>query len=308
VREAPVPSSASAGFAFVNGDIVPTAEARVSVLDRGFLWGDGVYEVTPCFDERPFRLAQHIERLFTSLRAVSISLHVAPPEVVATTEHLLELNRDVTSSHRICRIGHWVTRGIEDWRPLGERDTRATLCILVQPVPRPLDREDYLTGVPLTIVSTRRSPRSVLDPNVKTTSRMNPILAEIEASASGTLGLMLDVDDHVAEGPTFNVFLVRGSELVTPRVGNVLPGITRDAVLELASALGIPTSEADISRDDIATADELFVTASTWGVLPVRSVDRSPPRQRVPGPVTMRLLEELARLTGYDPLDPRSRR
>ena len=295
----------SEGFTFLNGDIVPTAEARVSVLDRGFLWGDGVYEVTPCFDGRPFRLEQHIDRLFSSLRAVAIPLDIAPDALIAKTEELVELNRNVTSSHRICRIGHWVTRGLEGWVPLDERDGGATLCIFVQPVPRTLSGEDYLAGVPLTIVSTRRSPPSVLDPNVKTTSRMNPIVAEMEASSAGSLGLMLDIDDHVAEGPTFNFFLVHERELVTPKVEYVLPGITRRVVLELASTIGVPTREENISRDEIATADEFFVTASTWGVLPARSVDRSPPRQDVPGRVTMRLIEELSRLTGYDPLGGR---
>jgi branched-chain amino acid aminotransferase len=215
----------------------------------------------------------------------------------------VDLNRDVTSSHPVCRVGHWVTRGLEEWVPIDERDGGSTLCILVQPVGRALAPEEYLAGVPLKVVPTRRSPSSVLDPRVKTTSRMNPIVAEMEGSAGGALALMMDIDDHVAEGPTFNFFLVREGELVTPRAENVLPGITRRTVLELAANLTIPTREADLSSYDIATANEFFVTASTWGVLPVASVDRSAPRDEVPGEVTMRLIDELARLTGYHPLE-----
>jgi branched-chain amino acid aminotransferase len=132
---------------------------------------------------------------------------------------------------------------------------------------------------------------------------MNPIVAEMEGSAGGALALMMDIDDHVAEGPTFNFFMVREGELVTPKAENILPGITRRTVLELAANLTIPTREADLSAYDIATANEFFVTASTWGVLPVASVDRSAPRDEVPGEVTMRLIDELARLTGYHPLE-----
>jgi branched-chain amino acid aminotransferase len=294
-----------AGFASLNGEIVPIAEARVSVLDRGFLWGDGVYEVTPCFHGRPFRLDQHIDRLFTSLRFVGMSLGLSRDDLAAATLELVDRNRDVTSSHPVCRVGHWVTRGIEEWVPLQERHADTTLCILVQPVGRTLAPEEYLAGVRLRVVPTRRSPSSVLDPRVKTTSRMNPIIAEMEGSTGGAMALMLDMDGHVAEGPTFNFFLVSEGRLVTPNVQHVLPGITRRAVLELAAELGIPTSEANLSSYELATANEFFVTASTWGVLPVASVDRFAPRDAVPGGVTMRLIDALARLTEYHPLGDR---
>jgi branched-chain amino acid aminotransferase len=294
-----------AGFASLNGEIVPIAEARVSVLDRGFLWGDGVYEVTPCFHGRPFRLDQHIDRLFTSLRFVGMSLGLSRDDLAAATLELVDRNRDVTSSHPVCRVGHWVTRGIEEWVPLQERHADTTLCILVQPVGRTLAPEEYLAGVRLRVVPTRRSPSSVLDPRVKTTSRMNPIIAEMEGSTGGAMALMLDMDGHVAEGPTFNFFLVSEGRLVTPNVQHVLPGITRRAVLELAAELGIPTSEANLSSYELATASEFFVTASTWGVLPVASVDRFAPRDAVPGGVTMRLIDALARLTEYHPLGDR---
>lgn len=291
------------GFSYLNGEVIPTAEARVSVLDRGFLWGDGVYEVTPCFNGEPFRLDRHIDRLFSSLRFVGMSLDLSQDELITTTLEILDLNRDVTSSHPLCRVGHWVTRGMEEWVPIDEREGSSTLCILVEPVRRMPTSEEYLAGIPLSVVPTRRSPSSVLDPRVKTTSRMNPIVAEMEGSARGAMALMMDIDDHIAEGPTFNFFMVREGDLLTPKAENVLSGITRRTVLELAAQLSIPTREADLSLYDIATANEFFVTASTWGVLPVASVDRSSPRDPVPGEVTIRLIDELARLTGHHPLE-----
>ena len=290
------------GYAYLNGEIVTTAEARVSVLDRGFLWGDGVYEITPCFDGRLFRLEQHLERLHASLRFVGIALEMSPDDLLETTRHIVDLNREVTSSDPVCRVGHWMTRGIEEWVPLDARSGGPTLCILVQPVPRALSPQEYRAGVALSIVSTRRSPVSVLDPRAKVTSRLNPIMAEMEGAARGTMALMLDIDGHVAEGPTFNFFLVREGELLTPKVENVLPGITRQAVLEIAAERGIAAREADLSSVEIETATEFFVTASTWGVLPVRSIDRSEPSGEVPGEVTTMLIDALAAQTGYHPV------
>ena len=297
-----LPTNRPTGFAYVNGKIMPTDEARVSVLDRGFLWGDGVYEITPCFNGMLFRLDQHLERLRSSLRFAGITLEISQDDLVTSTTELVHLNREVTSFHPVCRVGHWVTRGIEEWVPVDERDSGTTLCILVEPVGRTFTRGDYLAGVPLTIVSIRRSSSSILDPRAKTTSRMNPIVAEIEGSARGALALMMDIHDHLAEGPTFNFFMVRDGELLTPRAENVLPGITRRAVLDLAAELGVPATEADLSPYDIADANEFFITASTWGVLPARSIDRFRPRDGVPGQMTMRLIDELSAHTGYHPL------
>jgi len=290
------------GFAYVNGEIMPTDEARVSVLDRGFLWGDGVYEITPCFNGKLFRLDQHLERLRSSLRFAGITLEISQEDLTKSTSELVHQNRELTSSHPVCRVGHWVTRGIEQWVPVEQQDSVTTLCILVEPVGRTLTPEDYLTGVPMTIVSTRRTPPSVLDPRAKTTSRMNPILAEIEGSARGALALMMDIHGHLAEGPTFNFFMVRERQVLTPRSENVLPGITRRVVLDLAAELGLSAVEADLVHYDIANANEFFVTASTWGVLPARSIDRVGPRDGVPGDITMQLIDRLSALTGYHPL------
>lgn len=296
-----MPPTDMKGYAYLNGEIIPIAEARVSVLDRGFLWGDGVYEITPCFNGRLFRLEEHLDRLLASLRFAGIPFDIAPDDLLDWTHHIVDLNQDVTSTNPVCRVGHWVTRGIEQWVPLDARTGGITLCILVQPVGRMLAPEEYRAGVALSIVATRRSPPSVLDPRVKTTSRLNPIVAEMEGAARGAFALMLDINDHVAEGPTFNFFLVREGELLTPRAENVLSGITRREVLALASELGIAAREADLSLYEIATATEFFVTASTWGVLPVRSIDRFHPRGDVPGEVTVTLIDQLAELTGYHP-------
>jgi hypothetical protein len=138
------------------------------------------------------RPSSTVRRRGSSGRAVSrfagITLEISQDDLVTSTTELVHLNREVTASHPVCRVGHWVTRGTEQWVPLDQRDRGPTLCILVEPVDRTLTPEDYLTGVPLTIVSTRRTPSSALDPRAKTTSRMNAIVAEMEGSANGGAG------------------------------------------------------------------------------------------------------------------------
>jgi branched-subunit amino acid aminotransferase/4-amino-4-deoxychorismate lyase len=302
------PTADGAAAAYLDGTIVSIDEARVSVLDRGFLWGDGVYEITPAFHGAPFRLDLHLERLRASLGAVAIALDLTDAELTRLTTDVVGRNERLTSAHPVCRVGHWVTRGIEEWVPIGERQAGSTLCILVQPAGRLPSPEDYRSGVDLGIVSTRRSPANVLDPRVKTTSRHNPILAELEGARRGSLALMLDLDGHLAEGPTFNVFVVLDGEVLTPAAEHVLPGVTRRTVLELAAELGFPAREANVSPERLEDASEVFVTASTWGVLPVRSVDGVRPRH-APGEVSEALIERLASLTGFNPLgDPGARR
>lgn len=292
----------SDGVAFVDGGFVPAADARVSVFDRGFLWGDGVYEITPCFRGRPFRLDAHLERLRTSLGLVGIAPPRSDDDLRSITEEVVARNGELLASHAVCRLGHWVTRGVQ---ALSTAPDGATLVVLVQPAPNVPSPEAYAAGVDLALVDRERPTGSVLDPRAKTTSRMNPILAEREAAAGGRLALMRTAGGLLAEGPTFNVFLVRGGALATPRIEHVLPGITRRTVLELSADLGMSAAETDLTEADLLAADEIFVTASTWGVLPVRSVDAPRPWSGAVGPVTGRLVDALAERTGFHPVRDR---
>lgn len=289
------------GFAYLNGEIVPLAQARVSVLDRGFLWGDGVYEITPCYGGQLFRLEDHLARLQASLRYVAINLPLSWRQLAQVTREVVELNKAVTSSSPVCRVGHWVSRGVEDWRPVSEWVADPTVSIVVTP-DAARSRDDYSQGVLLTVVGTRRNPSWAIEPRVKVLSKMNQILAELDAGSRGAMALMLDADGYIAEGSVSNVFLVRSGQLFTPRVQKILVGITRTVTLELASELGMAVVEEDLTAFDLACAEEIFLTTSPWGILPVRAVDRFTPTAKVPGPVTVRLMDSLAEKTGFHPL------
>ena len=287
----------------VDGELIPAERAAISVLDRGFLWGDGAYEIIPSFNGRLFRLSDHLERLRASLSYVQIRLPMSTNELVTRTDELMRANADVVSTYPVCRVGHWVSRGLEDWGPIYERSHDATLVSLVCPVRKHLTRANYESGLLMTLVSTRRSSPAILDPRAKTTSKMNLIMADVEAGFRRSIPLMLDQRGFIAESSTSNIFIVKDGSVLTPQAEWVLGGITRKVVIELALEAGIEVSEKDLTVIDAASADEIFVTSSTWGVVPVRAIDRIEPRLGTDGPVVRLLIDKLATLTGFHPID-----
>lgn len=285
---------------YLNGDIVEESQARISPFDRGFLWGDGVYEVTPCFNRRLFRLGDHLDRLYRSLRYVRIDLGMSREEMEKATLDLLQANFERLEEKSFYRVGHWVTRGM-DSPSMAARDAGPpTVCIFWRPVRVEAFAHHYREGVKLTVVRTRRVPPECLEARAKVTSKMNQVLAELDADASGALSLMLDIYGNVAENSTANFFIVRDGVLLTAPERNILQGITRKVVFELASRLGVPVEERNFTMYDIAQAEEFFLTSSARCALPVREVDGFRPKAPVPGPITGRLMEEFVEETGFD--------
>jgi len=288
----------------IGDELIPAERAAISVLDRGFLWGDGVYEIIPSFNGRLFRLSDHLERLQASLDYVQIVLPMSTDELASRTEVLMRANAEIVSTNPVCRVGHWVSRGLEDWSRIYERTQDATLVSLVCPVRNHLTKADYENGLLMTLVSTRRNSPAVLDPRAKTTSKMNLILADVEAGFSRSLPLMLDQRGFIAESSTSNIFMVKDGRVLTPQAEWVLGGVTRKVVIELALDAGFELSEEDLTVVDASSADEIFLTSSTWGVVPVRAIDQIKPRLGTNGPVVRLLIDKLATVTGFHPMDP----
>jgi branched-chain amino acid aminotransferase len=291
-------------YLYLNGEVIEEGRARISPFDRGFLWGDGVYEITPCFNRRLFRLRDHLDRLYRSLRYVRIDPGVSREEMERITIDLLNANFDRLEENGIYRVGHWVTRGL-DTPGMAARDAGpATLCIFWRPVNKEFLVKSYAEGVRLTIVPTRRTPPPCVETRAKVTSKMNQVLAELDADASGAVSLMLDLDGNVAENSVANFFMTRDGVLWTPPERNILEGITREVVFELAEQEAIPFEERNFTVYDLAQAEEFFLTSSVICALPVREVDRFRPKAPVPGPITQRLMKAFARETGFDPGKP----
>lgn len=284
---------------YLNGAIVEEDEARISPFDRGFLWGDGVYEITPCFDGKFYRLEDHLERLYRSLRYVRIDPGLSPDEMAAKTRDLLTANSNRLQAGGAYRVGHWVTRGVNT-EGFGASDAKApTVMMFFRPIEVDTIAREQRDGIVLTVPATRRTPPEAIEARAKVTSKMNQILAELDANAHGAKSLMLDLNGNVAENSSANFFMVRDGVLMTPPERNILEGITRKVVFELAAKLDIPLEEREFTMYDVAQAEEYFLTSSAICAMPVRQIDSFTPRHGIPGPVTQKLIDAFAEETGF---------
>ncbi len=274
---------------YLNGELVPEEEAKVSVFDHGLLYGDGIYESLQVRNGKVFKLREHIERLFRSARAIKLEVPLGPE---ALRETILETLRANGGRDLYLRVV--VTRG-PGYPLLDPRVTSGpTLAIIPhEPSPPPETGTSYRprgSGLRLKSVSVRKTPSVSLDARIKSLNYLNNVLARIEAIESGfDEALLMDINGYVAECPGENIFLVKAGVLKTPRASQVLDGITRRTILELAAREGIPASEEDLTLYDLYNADEAFLSSSFGHVHPVAGVDGRP--IEAPGPLTVRLKE-----------------
>jgi branched-chain amino acid aminotransferase len=278
----------------INGRVCLPEEAKISVFDRGFLYGDSVYETIGTAYGRLFAATDHLVRLERSAERIGLRV---PPRV--EIERAIRETVDAAANPE-SRVRVILTRGAGklDLDPASVDDTQ--LVVIVWPLGPPTP-EMYDRGVDVVIVSIARNSPQAIDPAVKSGNYLNNVLALGEARRrSGAYEAILCAGDGtVAEGSTSNVFAVVGGQVRTPppQVG-ILDGITRAKVLDLCRAHGIPFVETKISRDELRGASEVFITSATRGVLPVTRIDEKPLGEGKPGPVTRRLMalyDELAR-------------
>jgi len=274
-------------FASVNGNVVPAGEARVSVLDNGFTFGDAVYETLRTYAGRPFHLDRHLERL----RASANRLGFAPPfgdDVFA--RRLDELLARAGNDESYIRI--ILSRGEGDISYRFDRVKGPTLVMVVKPFEPPPER-DYADGIPVVIASVRRNHPRALDPAIKSNNLLNNILAVREGQSRGaTETILLNDGGEVAEGASSNVFVVKGGRVSTPPLAaGILSGITRRLVLDLCRDAGIPAGEETLRVADLLAADEVFITSTTKEAAPVTRIDGKPVGSGKPGPVHRRILQ-----------------
>jgi branched-chain amino acid aminotransferase len=274
-------------FASINGEIVPLEEARIPVLDNGFLFGDSVYEVLRTYGGRPFESGRHFRRMRASAQRLGIPLPVSDDELLDRIRALLARGGDVESYVRIV-----VSRGVGDSSYESPAIVGPTVVMIQKELPRPPERH-YTEGIRVCVVDTRRNHPRSLDPAIKSSNLLNNILALREARARGAEEPVLtNLEGCVAEGASTNVFAARDGALATPPLSTgILGGITREVVLELAASLEIPAREASLVPDDLRGADEVFLSSTTREVMPVRQVDDTVIGGGSPGPLTRRLME-----------------
>lgn len=272
----------SDSIVYVNNEFVPESEARISVLDHAVLYGDGVFETVAAWDGQIFKLDEHIERFFRSMAAIALEPPVSRTQL---KELIIEAAR--RNELREAYIKWIATRGSNGTPLMDPAGCVANLIILA----RPYIHRSAPSGLRVKTVAVRRPPGHVLDAHIKSLNYLNLVLAKLEAKAAGVdQALMLDVHGRLCESPGFNVFVVKGKRLRTP-VHDILVGITRETVMELAPELGYAVQECDLELYDAYTADELFLCSTAGGLLPVIELDGRPIGEGKPGPVFTALAE-----------------
>jgi len=293
-------------IAYLNGEFVPESEFKVHVFDRGFTRGDTVFDVARTFNGKPFRLREHMKRLYRSLTFVRTDPGMPLEEMERLSLELLERNEPLRQEGEDYMIEQFVTRGYT--RPAAVKISDpipATVGIFVYPLPFHAYTNDYVNGAHVVFPNTRSYPTQALEPKLKHYSRMNFSMAELESADvdPDAHPVLLDLDGNITESPVANFFVVTNGVIRTPDDRDLLVGISRQVVLELAEQLGIPTSEEDLQPYDAYTADEAFLANSLYCVLPVGRVDNRGLRGDVPGPITQKLLAAWSEMVGTDIVD-----
>ncbi len=277
----------------IQGEIVPPEQAKISVFDRQFLYGDGIYETLRTFGGRPFLVEGHLRRLRRSARGIGLSVPWTDEALILEMNRTLEAAGNSESSVRII-----LTRGEGEFGLDPTGIDEPSLVIIVRPL-NPVDPRYAREGIDLVIPSVRRTSTQALASHIKSGNYLNQAMALAEGRKRGAYEVvMLDGAGNLTEGSTSNVFFVKNGTLYTPSVAaGVLPGLTRAIVLGLALQLGIPTERGLYPAEWLFTADEAFITASIKELLPVRRCDDRPIGSTVPGPITARLLEAYHAIT-----------
>ncbi|MCE2805747.1 MAG: branched-chain-amino-acid transaminase [Gemmataceae bacterium] len=277
---------------YLNGKLVDRDKAVISVYDHGFLYGDGVFEGLRFYNRKIFKLREHLERLYDSARHIAL---IIPQELAA-------LAADTQACVAACGMDDGyirlvVSRG-EGNLGLDPRSCPNPTVIIIADAIKLYPAEMYEQGMEVVTAATIRNHPDALDPRVKSLNYLNNILAKLEANRAGVPeAVMLNHLGQVAECTADNIFVVRHGVLSTPaRHCGILDGVTRRTVLDLAASLGVPNREETLTRHDLFTADEMFLTGTGAEIIPVTRVDARPIGSGKPGPVTARLREAYHKL------------
>ena len=284
--------------AYVNGQIVPESQAVISIKDRGFLQGDAVFDTTRTFGHRIFRLDEHLDRFFHSLKYMRLEPDLSKEDFKRLTMEVLEANLPLIDADDDYWVTQRVTRGVTV-----DGVEKPSIVIECVPLPFKARARYYRDGIPVVVPSVRRTPPEVQSPRAKVHNYVNLVQATMEVTSQhpDNWAILLDTNGNLSEGPGSNLFIVKDGIVMTPKEQYILSGISRRVTIELAQELGIEVQEADIDLYDAYTADEAFVTSTSFCICPVSSFNGSSVADgSVPGPVTDRLTRAYSGMVGID--------
>ncbi len=277
---------------YLNGEFIPESQAKISVFDHGFLYGDGVFEGIRAYNGKVFKLYEHLDRLYDCARVIDLKIPVSKKEFA---EIILETLR--RNNLRDAYIRPIVTRGIGDLGLDPRKCSNPNIIVITKPWGK-LYGDLYEKGLKAVTVTVRRNAIDSLPPNLKSLNYLNNILAKIEANAKGgDEAIFLDNNGYISEGSGDNIFIVKNGEIITPPTLNNLRGITRNVVIEIIREENIPFKETNIGIFDLYTADEVFVTGTAAEIAPVTMIDGREIGDGKPGKITKMLMEKFRDIT-----------
>ena len=278
---------------YIDGQFYDKENAKISVFDHGLLYGDGVFEGIRFYNGRVFRLEEHIDRLFDSARAIALNIGMDKSAVIEATLETIRQNNLQDGYIRLV-----VTRGVGDLGLNPMLCPKASLFIIASKITL-YSADKYENGLDVVTCATRRIPHGALSPMVKSLNYLNNVMAKIEAQNAGAgEGLMLNEQGFVSECTGDNIFIIKNGVISTPPISSgALAGVTRSVVFDLAAEFGIPIHEPMMTRYDIFTADECFLTGTAAEIIPAVKLDTRPIGDGKPGPITRRLITRFRELT-----------
>ncbi|RJP19461.1 MAG: hypothetical protein C4520_12835 [Candidatus Abyssobacteria bacterium SURF_5] len=271
---------------YVNGEFLPMSQAKISVLDSA-LHGDSVYDTLRTVNgARIYRIDEHVERLFCSCRAAAIDPDISPDDMKRILNELLDRNRHLLANNDDA----WLIPRISSGSLLGGGPN---VMVMFVHLPFRLYAKFFRLGIHVIVSSIRHVPPQCMDPKIKYDARLFMHIAERETRRIDpeAATLLLDIHGNVAELTDASFFIVRKGTVITPTTRNVLPGVSRQVVLELCAKLKIPAVEKDFQLYDVYNADEAFRTGTSYRMMPVSQINMRHLWKRVPGPITQRLLD-----------------
>ena len=293
--------SSQENVVFFNGQLVPEKDVGISIRDRGFIYGDAVFDATRTFSGRTFRLREHIHRLYNSLRYLRIDPRMTPDEMERWSLEVVNHNHPLLPPGQDMWVMQRISRGVESTEVGAEM--RPTVLIESHAIPFARRAPLYRDGISVVTPSVPRIPPRFLSPRAKTHNYLNLVMGDLEVQDTdpNAWAVLLDESGNLTEGRGSNVFLVKDGTVATPQGRFVLEGITRGVVMELAAGLDLPVAEADLDLYDAYTADEAFLTSTSLCICPIGKVNGAPIGDgQVPGPITRQLMAAFSDLAGMD--------
>lgn len=290
---------------FLRGQLVPASQAHLAIFDAGIVLGATVTEMTRTFRQQPYRLEDHVERLFRSLKYTRMDIGMTPEDLVRISRELVAHNAKLVDPEDELGLIHFVTAGeFPVYAGSAGRAARLTptVCAHTFPMPFELWASKLDTGAHLVTPSIRHVPPQCYDPKMKYRSRMHYYLADKEAQLvdPDASALLLDLAGNVTETGGANFLIVERGTIVSPSLTNTLPGISRDTIIRLAEKLGIPFVVKDIQVHSVMNADEAFTATTPYCMMPVTKINGVAIGDGRPGPVWKRLMAAWSELVGLD--------